>query len=267
MTMNTKKRNLTVLATAAIALGFVLVSGIVVQPAFAHAHRTLDVSSDHVAGKKISIVLGYTNEPAYGAKDGIHSGEHAVEVLLSDAATELPLTGASLRVDKYYFKSITSFNNAENVTKADEVMKNVSLPAAFGDPGHYTSRQVQMEGIYGYRLYGTISYFGIASIPVDTTVFCTSSDGPTNKFNSQGWSGSFGCTDDIADTAFPSKNGALNGVSNEIEAGSAVAAQTPVSTSSLASMSMFQLLAVIGVPIAAVGGFIGGRSFKRQKRD
>lgn len=156
------------------------------------------------------MVIGHTDEPAYGALPGIDTGRHNLEVLLSDDATKLPLTGANLTVDKYYFRDLNSFDRANSPISADEVQHNVSVTSVFGDPGHYMARQVIKEGIYGYRLYGNISYFGVANIPIDTTVFCTSETGNITKFNSPGWSGSFGCPINIGNTAFPSENRSVN---------------------------------------------------------
>lgn len=68
----------------------------------------------------------------------------------------------------------------------------------------YSLAQFTLQpGIYGYHIYGTINYFGVATVPIDSTIFCASSQGPTTKFNSPGWSGSFGCTEDIAKIKFP----------------------------------------------------------------
>src|SRR5690348_15397123 len=89
------------------------------QQAFAHAHTELAVnnnSRENIGGgteeKAVTMVVGHTSEPTYGAEPGIHDGVHNLEVMLSDAATTLPLTNASLKADKYYFKDIQSFNNA-----------------------------------------------------------------------------------------------------------------------------------------------------------
>lgn len=211
-------------ALIAIALAAVLAIAIVpisLQRAFAHAHTDLDVpASEHLMSKKVTFVLGHTAEPTFGVEPGVHDGIHNMEILLSDTATKLPLTGAILKVDKYYFKNIESFNKARSVNDANEIAKNVTVGTVFGDPGHYMVRQVQADGIYGYHVYGTIDYFKVAQIPIDTTVFCKASDGDTSKFNSPGWSGGFGCTEDINNIAFPkdaisSKNNDNNGQGNE----------------------------------------------------
>lgn len=201
-----KFANKKIFILAAAALSLISVSGLTIPPAFAHAHTSLNVTSDDLSGRKIDVVLGHANEPTYGALPGIHDGKHSVEVVLSDNATKLPITGANLTVDKYYFNDIKSFNKAKSPAEADQIQKGVNVTSVFGDPGHYMAEQVQQAGIYGYRLYGTISYYGIASVPIDTTVFCKSDSGNTTKFNSPGWSGGFGCTKDIRDSAFPQMN-------------------------------------------------------------
>jgi hypothetical protein len=208
----TSKRNalFTAIALAILGLTIATVPTLLQQRAFAHAHTELAVKSEHITGKDVSMVVGHTGEPTYGAQPGIHDGKHNLEVLLSDAATKLPLTGASLKADKYYFDNIQSFNNATSVEDADQVVKNVTIAAVFGDPGHYMARQVMKPGIYGYHIYGNISYFGVADLPVDTTVFCKADNGNTTKFNNEGWSGGFGCTSDIKDSIFPSNASANN---------------------------------------------------------
>jgi hypothetical protein len=178
--------------------------------AFPHAvtvitPNTSDPNQQHA--KPVTVVLGHTNEPAFGRKAGLHDGKHGVEVFLEDQATGLPLAKSNLKVDKYYFKDIKDFNKASSVNQATQVQTNVPLPGAFGDPGHYLSRQVQKDGIYGYRLYGIINYFDVAQIPIDATVFCRSTAGDTYKFNTPGWFGGYGCTDRIQNIFFPSKGG------------------------------------------------------------
>ena len=174
--------------------------------AFPHASTTINPDNsdpDQKNANPVSVVVGHSDEPAYGVVPGVHTGEHDVEILLSDAATKLPLKGANLTIDKYYFKSISSFNAASSITQADEIKKNVKLSELFGDPGHYVSKQIQSPGIYGYKVYGTINYFDVAEIPIDKTVFCTSTEGPTTKFNKGTWTGAFGCTENIESITFP----------------------------------------------------------------
>ena len=55
--------------------------------AFPHASLVIDPEEEHA--NDIRIVLGHTNEPAYGKLPGIHDGKHNLEVDLSDGATIL----------------------------------------------------------------------------------------------------------------------------------------------------------------------------------
>ena len=95
----TSKRNALFAASAIAILGLAIaaVPTLLHQQAFAHAHTELAVKSEHIAGKEVTMVVGHTGEPTYGAQPGIHDGKHNLEELLSDAATKLPLTGASKR--------------------------------------------------------------------------------------------------------------------------------------------------------------------------
>jgi hypothetical protein len=184
-----------------------------VQPVFAHAETTLPINvDDQVGSRSIVVVVGHSNEPAYGAKPGIHDGRHGLEVTLSDNATGLPIGDAQLKADKYFFTDLQSFDNARSVVDADAIQEGVDVRAVFGETGRYEARQVVADGIYGYRIYGNVSYFGVANVPINSTVFCTASDddeGNTTRFNSPGWSGSFGCPQDIDSIAFPTNNTAF----------------------------------------------------------
>ena len=83
--------------------------------AFPHASLIIDPKIEHV--NKIQIVLGHTNEPAFGKLPGIHDGKHNLEVDISDAATTLPISNATLFADKYYFKTVESFQRADKLTR------------------------------------------------------------------------------------------------------------------------------------------------------
>ena len=193
-----------VILAAAVTASLSLYSG--TAYAFPHASTTINPDNsdpDQENANPVRLSIGHSDEPTFGVVPGVHSGKHNVEVSLSDAATLLPLKGANLTVDKYYFTSITSFNAATSATQADSVQTKVKLSEVFGDPGHYITRQIQSPGIYGYKIYGTINYFDVAEIPIDKTIFCTSADGPTTKFNRGTWSGAFGCTENIESITFP----------------------------------------------------------------
>jgi hypothetical protein len=131
------------------------------------------------------------------------------------------------------------------------------LSPVFGDAGHYMARQVMQPGIYGYRLYGTIDYFGMAEVPIDTTVFCRAADseggaaGNTSKFNSEGWGGGYGCTERIADIYFPNTRARTTGTAAELDGGED------------GYYYMLQTLAA-GIPAAGVVAFLGVKKFRRK---
>jgi hypothetical protein len=240
------------LALAVISAGLVAAS---TTAAFGHAHITLAPDIENV--NPITVTLGHTNEPAYGAKPGIHDGKHGLEVSIDDERTAMPLAGAQLRVDKYYFQDIRAFNRATTPLDATEVQLNVTLGGVFGEPGHYLSRQVQKDGIYGYRVYGTIDYFGVAQVPIDTTVFCNAGvQGNTGKFNSEGWHGSYGCTEKIDNTLFPKSNAAV--ISASLESGDGEIQQAAAGESTL------QLLSMAGISGTAAAAFFGMRRLKNR---
>jgi hypothetical protein len=249
-------------------------------PVYAHSLNIQELDVHEAGERQVTIVLGHANEPTYGVKPGIHDGKHGVEVFLEDSATSLPLAGSSLKVDKYYFNGFRTFNRAKSVNDATEIQKRVTLAEVFGDPGHYIARQVQKDGIYGYRLYGTVNYFAVEELKIDTTVFCSSTDGDTDKFNSPGWFGGFGCTERIDEILFPTKNSSVNSgqgrVTFEVPATNGATIQqasTTVpagSTSNIAvaetSSTATQLLMIAGIPIAAAVGIFGIRSVRHNRR-
>jgi hypothetical protein len=73
----------------------------------------------------ISVMMGHSNEPAFGVNPAVHDGMYGVEVFLEDANTTLPLMGVEFQVDKYYFRDIGSFNNATSINDADAIEKYV----------------------------------------------------------------------------------------------------------------------------------------------
>lgn len=186
-------------------------SSLSINEAMAFPHASLIIESDEEHVNPIELVLGHTNEPSFGKLPGIHDGKHFVEVRLSDDRTALPLQAdgetlpaTELFVDKYYFKDIASFQNAQSLEDADAIEQNVPLTAVFDQPGLYYDRQNIDEGIYGYTLRGTINYYDLALVPLSpTTKFCTSQEGDTSKFDSSGWTGSYGCPENIKDIFFP----------------------------------------------------------------
>jgi len=124
-------------------------------------------------GRSIVLVVGHSNEPAYGAKPGIHDGLHGLKVTLSDIATGLPIGDAQLRADKYYFRDLQSFNSATSLYDADQIQEGIDVGAVFGETGGYLSRPMVADGVYGYTPYGNVSYFGATNVTIDDTIFCT----------------------------------------------------------------------------------------------
>ncbi len=200
--MNKNKTQLLLLSSV---LAVALLSTVATQQVFAHSVRNESFTA-HGTLHTIQVVLGHTDEPTYGFENGVHSGKHNLEITLSDQPTKLRLNSANLKADMYYFKDIKKFNKATSVKDATDVKTGVTVNSVFGDSGHYIIRELQTPGIYGYHIYGTINYFGIHNQPIDVTIFCKSTQGDTTKFNSGGWFGSFGCTDDIKDIKFPSNS-------------------------------------------------------------
>jgi hypothetical protein len=205
------------LASAFTAIGLLVASSFT-GTVYAHGHLILTPDIENV--NPISVVLGHSNEPAVGVQPGVHDGMHGIEVSLEDTNTTLPLVGADLRVDKYYFRDFESFQNATSLEQADQVEQNITVEEVFGEPGEYRAPQIVQPGIYGYRLYGTINYFDVAEVPIDTVFFCTlNSDdgvsGNTSKFNGEGWEGEYGCVSDINDIYFPTQQDQISPANSE----------------------------------------------------
>lgn len=172
--------------------------------AFPHASLVIDPEDEHA--NDIRVVLGHTNEPAYGKLPGIHDGKHNLEVDLSDDATTLPIPNATLFADKYYFKNIPSFQRADSLEDADAIQLNVPLTAVFGQSGTFVNRQVIDPGIYGYTIRGTINYYDVAQVPVENiTKFCSIPGQNLTKFDSpqDSWTGSYECPKNIKSIFFP----------------------------------------------------------------
>ena len=170
--------------------------------AFPHASLVIDPEEEHA--NDIRIVLGHTNEPAYGKLPGIHDGKHNLEVDLSDDATTLPISNATLFADKYYFENIESFKRAESLEHADAIELDVPVTAVFGQAGTFYNRQVIDPGIYGYTIRGTINYYDVALVPFEVTKFCSSPGKDLTKFDTpDSWTGSYGCPQNIESIYFP----------------------------------------------------------------
>jgi hypothetical protein len=240
-----------IIAALALAITLSGASSISSVLAFPHAHMTITPTEENA--NPISVVIGHSDEPAYGFDGELHQGRHDVELFLEDASTALPLSGARLSVDKYFFDGIESFNAAGSVNDATQVEANATLGSVFGEQGHYTARQIVTDGIYGYRVYGTIDYFGVAEVPINATIFCNSSEGNTTKFNSEGWGGGFGCPEDISDLRFPSLD--QQGSPSVVQPSAAVSGG-----------EQYQMLS-LGLAGAGLAAFLGIRHLRKDPRD
>ncbi len=196
---------LIIILLAGIAI--VSTSSYSIDEAMAFPHASLIIDPDEPHANDIRVVLGHTNEPAYGKLPGIHDGKHFLQVELSDDATTLPIPNATLFADKYYFKNIASFQRAQSLEDADAIELNVPISAVFGQSGTFYNRQVIDPGIYGYTIRGTINYYDVAQVPLeDTTKFCSIPGENLTKFDSPGWNGSYGCPQNIKSIFFPPAN-------------------------------------------------------------
>jgi hypothetical protein len=194
-----KKLTLSILgAVTAIAL----ISVIAFDDAYAHGRKDFDVTMVNGEHRSFQIVIGHTNEPTFGNEPGTWDGIHGLDLTIRDTETKLPISGADLTADKFYFKDLKKFEKANSPSDADNVELDIPVSSIFGQPGKYIVRQVLTEGIYGYHVYGTVTYFDGTDVNVDLTAFCNL-DGETSKFNSDGYVGQFGCVGDIKDLKFP----------------------------------------------------------------
>lgn len=192
-------KNVAILLSVITAVA--VISAVNMGQAYAHGTYSQTITMSNGEQRTFQLVVGHTNEPTYGNEPGTHDGKHNVDIRIRDKDTKLPVSGAQLTLDRYYFENIKKVNKASSPDKADDVEKNIPASSVFGTPGSYTVRQLVEPGIYGYHIFGTVKYYDGVSHPVDFTAFC--SDGA--KFNSAGFSGSYGCVEDINDIKFPHK--------------------------------------------------------------
>jgi len=188
-----------------ILAGIAIISGssYSIDEAMAFPHASLVIAPEEEHANDIKIVLGHTNEPAFGKLPGINDGKHNLEVDISDDATTLPIREANITTDKYYFKNLKSFQNAQSLEDADDIDLNVPVTAVFGQPGTFYNRQVVDPGIYGYTINGTINYYDVAFVPFEATKFCSIPGEDLTKFDTPGWTGSYGCVQNIKSIFFP----------------------------------------------------------------
>ncbi|MFQ5497606.1 MAG: hypothetical protein ACE5DU_06960, partial [Nitrosopumilus sp.] len=200
--MLSKNTSMLMIASVTTVMLFSLASS---EEAFAHGRQVIPV---HDLGdsidRSITVVLGHNNEPTTAQESGKASGNHPMEVFIRDTRTGLNLSGATLTVDKYYYKNDKAFNKAAEKGFVP-LETDVDVRGVHGDPGHYFARQILAKpGIYGYHVTGTVDYFGTGLVNIDVMAVCRDAPNPS-VFNTPTFQGGFGCTADIDDDKFPGK--------------------------------------------------------------
>ena len=202
MKINSNKTQLLLVASIA---SVIVLTGIASEQAFAHGGQVIGFTLPNGEHRLITVIMGHNNEPTSAQEPGKSSGNHPMELFISDTRTGLNLADADLTVDKYYYKNAKEFNKAAK-NGFEPLETDVEVRGVHGDPGHYFARQILAEpGIYGYHVTGTVSYFGVMDVPIDVKAICRDAPDPS-AFNNPSWFGGFGCTSDIDDGKFPNKN-------------------------------------------------------------
>lgn len=199
--MHSKTQFLLVASVASV----MALSGVASEQAFAHGGQVIGFNLPNGEHRLITVIMGHNNEPTRAQEAGKWSGEHPMELFISDTRTGLNLDDADLTVDKFYYKNDKKYNKAvENGFEPLET--DVPVTGVHGDPGHYFARQILAEpGIYGYHVTGTVNYFGVIDVPIDVKAICRDAPDGGEAFNNPSWFGGFGCTADIDDGKFPGK--------------------------------------------------------------
>ena len=195
-------KNISIFLIASVA-AIMLLSAVSPNQVFAHGGQVIEFDLPDNLGKRwITVIMGHNNEPTTSYEWGKASGNHPMELFITDTRTGLNLGTASLTVDKYFYKNDKAFEKATE-DGFEPLQTDISVSAVHGDPGHYFARQILSEsGIYGYHVTGTVNYFGVMDVPIDVKAVCR--DAPNaSAFNNPTWFGGFGCPADIDDGKFP----------------------------------------------------------------
>ena len=176
------------------------------EQAFAHGGQVIGFTLPNGEHRLITVIMGHSNEPTRAQEAGKWDGEHNMELFIRDTRTGLNLAEADLTVDKYFYKNDKKYNKA--VDKGFEpVVEDADVRGVHGDPGHYYARQVLAQpGFYGYHVTGTVDYFGVMDVPINVKAMCRDAPNEGAAFNHEDWFGGFGCTTDIDDGKFPTKD-------------------------------------------------------------
>lgn len=172
--------------------------------AFPHASKVISFNIQNGETRSIQLVLGHTREPTLALAPGTHDGMHHVQIIIRDAATSLPIKTADLQLDRYYFKNEADYNSGDLNRAIKETGLKVS--SVHGLPGEYTVRQILTRpGIYGYHIYGTVTYFDGTVVNIDETKFCSQEGmrGVQGPYDTSDWRGGYGCTGAVKDWYWP----------------------------------------------------------------
>ncbi len=187
-----------------ITVAVLLTSMIAPVMADPHASKTISFTISNGEERAIRLILGHTREPTLALAPGIHDGAHHVQIIIRDARTNLPINAAKLQLDRYYFKDLSAYESGD-LSRAT-MQTGLPVERVFGIPGEYTVRQIlTAPGIYGYRVYGTVTYFDGTTVNIDERKFCSpegmsSTQGP---YDTPGWGGGYGCADAVRDLHWP----------------------------------------------------------------
>ncbi|MBT8252213.1 MAG: hypothetical protein KJO99_05215, partial [Nitrosopumilus sp.] len=164
-------KNASILMITSVATVMLLSVGLSEQ-AFAHGGQVFSFTLPNGEHRLITVIMGHNNEPTRAQESGKWSGEHPMELFISDTRTGLNLAEADLKVDKFYYKNDKKYNKA--VEKGFVPLEtDVEVGGVHGDPGHYFARQILAKtGIYGYHVTGTVDYFGVKDVPIDVKAIC-----------------------------------------------------------------------------------------------
>jgi len=183
--MNRKKLIPVVIATIVVSM-----SAIGAMEALAH---------QVVIDNGITLSIGHGNEPAIGHEKAKWPGRHDVLAQVTQAG--LPISDATLQVDKWYFTTVSLYNSATMLSQATNTSVNNTMTIIEGTPNVYQNPQFIKDGVYIYRIHGMAN-----STAVDATVGCVD-PGMTNstKFNSfdTNVGGSFTCPVTVNSLEFP----------------------------------------------------------------
>ncbi|RMF31798.1 MAG: hypothetical protein D6752_01400 [Candidatus Nitrosothermus koennekii] len=202
----------------AIIIGIGILASITTPAmAFPHASKIINFTISNGEERSIQIVLGHTREPTLALAPGIHDGMHHVQIIIRDAKTSLPINNADLLLDRYYFKDEKDYNKGDlNKAKTETGLK---VRSVHGLPGQYTVRQILTHpGIYGYHIYGTITYFDGTKVSIDETKFCSVGGvrGVQGPYDTPDWRGGYGCTESVKDWYWPQIKGGPKDISFDL---------------------------------------------------